>query len=260
MQMPRRARTNLMVRMTLSLSLAFFWGLLVFCSSNEMDDHEICGNGADDNGNQLVDCDDPECMLEPACSSGGDADSDADVDSDADADADADADEDQDADREDASHDADVDGVDEADVDFSPVLCDFGSAEADYTRDYDAAPYCTTSGEEVLWSLLYWDAEEPDGATTTFCVRTAEEFSDLEVAPWVLLAETGGDESPADISHVLSTYGMPSNLRYLQLAYRGESAGGAPPVVTSLDLIFYCDCPCDDGRDCSDECECDPDC
>jgi formylglycine-generating enzyme required for sulfatase activity/alpha-tubulin suppressor-like RCC1 family protein len=58
-----------------------------------------CRDGADNDGDELFDCDDPGCAGSPDCpesDADGDSDADADADSDADADADADADTDTD--------------------------------------------------------------------------------------------------------------------------------------------------------------------
>jgi hypothetical protein len=60
---------------------------------------ENCTNGVDDNGNLLIDCDDPSCDQHVDCQGGdGDGDTDADADGDADGDGDGDADSDGDSD------------------------------------------------------------------------------------------------------------------------------------------------------------------
>lgn len=57
-----------------------------------------CSDAADNDGDGLFDCDDPDCAGASSCEAEGDADTDADADGDTDADTDADADADADAD------------------------------------------------------------------------------------------------------------------------------------------------------------------
>lgn len=80
---------------------------------------EICNNGVDDDGNQLIDCDDSHCTNDPACTV-GDGDGDADSDTDGDGDGDGDA-------------DADSDGDGDSDSDADVVLCDPDTEVCTYT-------------------------------------------------------------------------------------------------------------------------------
>ncbi len=79
--------------------------LLHGCRKPEGQNAEDCRDGADNDGDELFDCEDPGCEGSPDCEGEetgdppeGDADTDTDADTDADADADTDADADADAD------------------------------------------------------------------------------------------------------------------------------------------------------------------
>ncbi len=76
------------------------------CIANPPTNESICDDHLDNDGDLLVDCDDPDCIMYVACTPDSDADSDVDADSDIDSDADSDADADADADS-DADSDAD---------------------------------------------------------------------------------------------------------------------------------------------------------
>lgn len=58
-----------------------------------------CADGADNDGDGLYDCNDPDCSGAPDCEAEGDTDTDSDTDSDTDTDADSDTDTDADTDR-----------------------------------------------------------------------------------------------------------------------------------------------------------------
>ena len=103
-----------------------------------------CADGDDNDGDDLVDCDDPDCEGDPDCQPEADADADADADTDTDADADADADPDADTDADtdadpDADTDADTDSDTDSDLENAVTLKFDGDGLAKYSDEINPA-------------------------------------------------------------------------------------------------------------------------
>jgi hypothetical protein len=217
---------------------------------------EICGNGVDDDNDLVADCDDLDCIGDPSCAPDGDADVDADSDADSDVDSDSDSDADADADA-DSDADSDVD----SDADAPDRLeCDPTVGEAQYSSITDAALSCRT-GEVPLWSTLYWEATLPDGATLLITARTSDSSAELATATSVELAAAPPASSPANIQRALEEAGVPNGLRYIELTALLTCRDGVDGAsYDGSEMLYYCDCPCDEDDGCTLGCTCDPDC
>jgi hypothetical protein len=77
----------------------------------------------------------------------------------------------------------------------------------------------------------------------------------------VLLGTQPGDTSPVDVSGILAAEGVPNGQRYLEVEVVLQSLDGSTsPVFRNMDMVFYCECACDEDRSCSAGCDCDDDC
>ena len=130
-----------------------------------------CADGADNDGDGLYDCDDPDCGGSPDCSGEADADADADADTDTDTDSDADADADADTDT-DSDADADTDSDTDSDKDYD--VCDDGVAPfseiqdaVDVASDGDSIAVCAGTYGPVSVERADISLEGLDGAEST---------------------------------------------------------------------------------------------
>lgn len=129
-----------------------------------------------------------------------------------------------------------------------------------YRRIYDSSLVCDDH-ERVVWSQLYFDVDTPEETRIEFIGRTAERAIDLGPAREVLLGAVPGDEEPLDIQRALGIEGGASGMRYLEVDAVLQSLDGeTSPVFRNMDMVFYCECTCDDDGSCSEACECDRDC
>lgn len=194
---------------------------------------EQCDNFVDDDGDQLVDCDDPDCADSAGCLTPTDADADSDVDSD------ADADEEADGDGADADEDLDLD-VD-LDWDWGPESagCEPEVGQSFYSRLYDGRVICGRD-RPPYWGDLYFEVTTAPGTEIELLVRTSERFEELERAPMISLATTPPALSPVDVAAALSSAGLSVEVRYLEvLAYLRCEAG--PAQVDQFNVVTYCD-------------------
>jgi hypothetical protein len=129
-----------------------------------------------------------------------------------------------------------------------------------YSRLYDATLACQND-ERVIWSQLYFDVEIPDETRILFKGRTADRTSRLSAAREVLFGTVPGDREPLDIGAALAEEGVPNGQRYFQVEVVLQSLDGRhSPVLRSMDMVFHCECACDEDRSCSAGCDCDDDC
>ena len=128
--------------------------LLVGCSQPEGSFAGECSDGADNDADGVIDCNDPDCYGTSECDE-ADADADADADTDTDTDSDADSDADADAD---ADSDADADADADADTD----------TEMDY-EGYETFDYGYGEGAGFRSCSMYWDAKGGEITPCTGC-------------------------------------------------------------------------------------------
>jgi streptogramin lyase len=134
------------------------------------------------------------------------------------------------------------------------------SRRGSYKRVYDSALACDTD-ETVRWEQLYFQAVTPYETEVSFTARTSDSHRNLRRADDVLLGTQPGDTSPVDVSGILAAEGVPNGQRYFEVEVVLQSLDGSTsPVFRNMDMVFYCECACDEDRSCSAGCDCDDDC
>jgi len=132
--------------------------------------------------------------------------------------------------------------------------------EGSYTRTYDSDITCDDETTPT-WSQFYWDADTPEGTEVTFWARTADRTDRYGRYPTMEIASQPGSISPVNLEEVFAGYGVSNNYRYLEVRVQLQSLDDeSTPVFRNMDVVYYCRCVCNTDHECTDRCECDPDC
>ncbi len=123
-----------------------------------------CSDAADNDGDGLFDCDDPDCAGASSCEAEGDADTDADADGDTDADTDADADADADADTD---TDTDTGATEEFTFEIHGEYADTVLALYLVEPSGTATEATLLDSQPVTSQLVVFELPEPDGSHLT---------------------------------------------------------------------------------------------
>lgn len=128
------ARQVLIIAGAVGLTVMIYASLQSCKGDDPEPEVENCTNGVDDDGDQIVDCEDIDCIFDPGCGPDGDGDADADPDGDADNDMDEPVDGSPPDGDGDSDTDVDVDADSDAD---ESELCDPDAAICDWSCETD---------------------------------------------------------------------------------------------------------------------------
>lgn len=132
--------------------------------------------------------------------------------------------------------------------------------EGSYTRTYDSDMTCDDD-TTPHWSQFYWDAETPEGTQITFWARSADRTDRLGRSPTMEVATQPGSTSPVDLEDIFAPHGVSTNYRYLEIRVQLQSLDDdTSPIFRNMDTVYYCRCECNTDHECTDRCDCDPDC